>query len=64
MEWEDIETQESETQQAAMSGWSIKNLREDKELLQSAKDKQNMTSKEQVYLSLSCTKEDLDREVE
>ena len=64
MEWEDIETQEPETQQAAMSGWSIKNLLEDKELLQAAKDEWNMTSKGQAHLRLSYTKEDLDREVE
>ena len=64
MEWEDIETQDPGNQQAAMSGWSIKNLLRDEKLLQAAKNEWDKTSAGQAHLDLSCTKEDLDREVE
>ena len=33
MKWEDIEAQRPDKQQVAMTGWSIKNLLEDKKLL-------------------------------
>lgn len=38
LEWEDIGLECQESQQPAMSGWSIKNLLQDKELWQAAKD--------------------------
>lgn len=64
LEWEDIGMESHENQQPAMSGWSIQNLLQDKMLWQAAKDDWQKSSLEQANLSISCTKEDLDEEVE
>ncbi len=64
MEWEDIEAQGPDKQQAAMTGWSIKNLLEDKELLQAAKNEWIIATENHAHLDPLCTKEDLDKEVE
>lgn len=63
LELENMGLECQENQQLAMSGWSIKNLLQDKELWQAAKDKWQKSSLEQDYLSYLSTKEDLDREI-
>lgn len=63
MGWKDLKTQEPGNQQAAMSGYSIKNLLENNNLLQAAKNEWDRACLGQAQLDLSCTKEDLDREV-
>ena len=50
--------------QAAMSGWSIKNLLGDDKLLQAAQSEWKMTNGDQQSLDLLCTKQELDKEVE
>lgn len=62
MNWEDIKTQEPEKQQATKSGWGIKNLLEDNNLLQGIKSEWDWTSKEKAHLSILFTNEDLDKE--
>ena len=47
-----------------MTGWSIKNILEDKELLQAAKNEWIIATKNHPHLDLLCSKEDLDKEVE
>ena len=64
MEWEDIEAQGPDKQQTAMTGWSIKNLLEDKELLQAAKNEWIIAIENHLHLDLLCSKEDLDKEIE
>ncbi len=64
LEWEDIETQSQDNQLAAMTGWSIQNLLEDKEVLQAAKDEWIKTTEDHAHLDPLCTKEDLDQEVQ
>ncbi len=47
-----------------MTGWSIKNLLQDKGLWQAAKDEWQRISLGDDYLSHLSTKEDLEKEVE
>ena len=64
IEWEDIDTKSCGNTQAAMSGWSIKNLLEDDKLFQAAKGEWKKTNMDQQSLDLLCKKEELDQEVE
>ncbi len=50
IEWEDIEVQGLDKQQIAMTGWSINNLLEDKELLQVAKNEWIIVTKSHAHL--------------
>ena len=63
MEWEDIDTQSPKNIQAAMSGWSIKNLLENDMLFQAAKSEWKKTNGAQQHLDLLCTKQELDKKV-
>lgn len=63
LEWEDLPADGSGNQ-AAMTGWNIQKLLEDQNLLQAAQEDWKSSSKMQAHLSLSSTKEDLDKEVE
>ena len=64
IEWEDIDTQGQENTQAAMSGWSIKNLLEDDKLRQAAQGEWKKSNEDRQPLDLLCTKQELDQEVE
>ncbi len=64
IEWEDIDTQSQGNTQAAMSGWSLKNLLEDDKLLQAAQIEWKKANGDQQHLNLLCTKQELDKEVE
>lgn len=64
LEWEDIGLGCHENQQLAMTGWSIKNLLQDKGLWQAAKDEWQRINLGHDYLSHLSTKEDLEKEVE
>ena len=63
IEWEGIDTSSCRTQ-AAMSGWSIKNLLEDDKLFEAAKDEWKRANGDHQQLSLGCTRQELDQEVE
>ena len=63
-EWEDIGMKNPEDPQLAMSGWSIQNLLQDKNLRQAAKDEWKKSSIGQNGLTAQSTKEELDKEVE
>ena len=66
MEWEGVEnsTLGPDKQQLTMTGWSTKNLLEDKELLQTAKEGWNTATERHTHLDPLCTKKDFDKEVE
>ena len=64
IEWEDIDTQICGNTQAAMSGWSIKNLLEHDKLFQAVKNEWKKTNIDQQPLNLLCKKEKLDQKVE
>lgn len=64
MEWEDIDTPGQGNAQAAMTGWSIKNLLEDDKLLEAAKSYWKRLNGNHQFLGLFCTKQELDKEVE
>ena len=64
VEWEDINAEGNGNTQAAMSGWSIKNLLENSKLLELAQSEWKRTSRDQQHLDLLCTKPELDKEVE
>ncbi len=64
IEWEGIDTQSLGNTQAAISGWSIKNLLEDDKLFQAAQAEWKKTNRDQRPLDLLCTKQELDQEVE
>ena len=64
VEWEDMDIQSCRNTQAAMNGWSIKNLLEDDRLFQAAKGEWKKTIKDQKPLDLLCKNEELDQEVE
>lgn len=53
MEWEGVENSnlEPDKQQPAMTEWSIKNLLEDKELLQTAKEGWNAATEKHAHLN-------------
>lgn len=63
LEWEDLPADGSGNQ-AAMTGWNIQKLLEDQNLLQAAQEDWKSSSKMQAHLSLSSTREDLDKELE
>ncbi len=64
VEWEDMNVEGNGNTQAAMSGWSIKNLLENSKLLEVAQSEWKRTSRDQQHLDLLCTKPELDKEVE
>ena len=64
MEWEEIDIPGQKNTQAAMSGWSIKNLLEDDKLLEAAKSDWKRFNEDHQLLDLHCTKQELDKEVE
>ena len=64
MEWEEIDIPGQKNTQAAMSGWSIKNLLEDNKLLKAAKSDWKRFNEDHQPLDLHCTKQELDKEVE
>ncbi len=59
-----MDTQGRGNTQAAMIGWSIKNLLENDKLLQPAQSEWKWTGGDQQHLDLLCTKQELDKEVE
>ena len=64
LEWEDLGMKNPEDPQLAMSGWSIQNLLQDKDLWQAAKEDWKKSSIGQNGLTAQSTKEELDKEVE
>ena len=64
MEWEDIDVLGQRNNQVAMSGWSVKNLLEDNELLEAMQSDWKRYNRDHQLLDLHCTKQELDKEVE
>ena len=62
IEWEDIDTQGQEKSQAAISGWSIKNLLRDEKLLKAAEDDWKRLNGDRQPLNPHCTKLEFDKE--
>lgn len=64
MEWEDIKIPGQKNTQAAISGWSIKNLLEDEKKLKAVRSDWEKVNADHQLLVLLCTKQELDKKVE
>ena len=59
-----VDAQNSKNTQAAISGWSIKNLLADNELMKAAKSEWKRVNEDHQLLNLLGTRQELDEEVE
>ncbi len=64
MKWEDIDILSQRNNHIAISGWSIKNLLEDNELLEAMQSDWKRYDGDHQLLDLHCAKQELDKEVE